>query len=103
MAESEGDKLAKRIEDLRIAFEVALSDKRRYPLSEFQAFVHGVRRYIELTADDPMIHKSVASSVNGLREFLQAERRRVPANVLFEADRLECQLFADYDPAFDRD
>jgi hypothetical protein len=30
----------------------------------------------------------------------EAERKRVPGNVLFEADRPECQLFAG-DPAFD--
>jgi hypothetical protein len=41
--------------------------------------------------------------VNGLREFLQVERKRIPGNVLFEADRLECQLFASYGPSFDGD
>jgi hypothetical protein len=103
MAESEKDEVAKRVGELRTTFDLALSDKRKYPLNEFQAFAHSVRRYIELTVDDPMIHKSVASAVNGLREFLQAERKRVPGGVLFEADRLECQLFAGYDPAFDGD
>lgn len=72
-------------------------------MQEFQAFVQSVRRYIEITANDPMIHKSVARAVNGLREFLEVERKRIPGNVLFEADRLECQLFAVYDPAFDGD
>lgn len=103
MAESEKAEVAKWIEGLRITFELALSDKRKYPLNEFQAFVHSVRRYIELTADDPIIHKSVATAVNGLREFLQAQRKRVPGGVLFEADRLECQLFGGCDPAFDGD
>jgi hypothetical protein len=41
-----------------------------------------------------MVHKSVVQAVNGLREFLQVERKRIPGNVLFEADRLECQCFA---------
>jgi hypothetical protein len=103
MADSERNELAGRIEELRTEFELALSNKRKYPLSEFQAFVHSVRRYLELTGDHPMIHRTVASSVNGLREFLQAERKRVPGNVLFEADRLECQLFAGYDPVFEGD
>jgi len=98
MAESGKDELAKRIEELRAAFELALSNKRKYP-TRVSSFVHCIRRYIQLTADDAMIHKTVASSVNGLREFLQAERKRVPGNVLFEADRLECQVFAGYDPA----
>ena len=26
-----------------------------------------------------------------------------PGNILFEADRLECQLFCGYDPKFDGD
>jgi len=42
-------------------------------------------------------------AVNGLREFLQVERKRIPGGILFEADRLECQLFAGYDPSFDGD
>jgi len=40
---------------------------------------------------------------NGLREYLAVERKRVPGDVLFEADRLECQLFAGYDPSFEGD
>ncbi|HSU32384.1 MAG TPA: hypothetical protein VLJ11_14220 [Bryobacteraceae bacterium] len=50
-----------------------------------------------------MIHKSVVRAVNGLREFLEVERKRIPGDILFEADRLECQLFAGYDPSFDDD
>jgi hypothetical protein len=41
------------------------ADKRRYPVQEFKAFVQGVRRYIQITAGDPMIHKSVAGAVRG--------------------------------------
>ena len=62
------------------------------------------RRYIKRTAVDPMIHKNVASAVNGLREFLEVERKQIPGDILFEADnRLECQLFSGYDPRFDGD
>ena len=103
MAESEKDRLAREAADLKIAFDLALSNKRKYPVSEFNAFVEGVRRYIKITEGDQMIHKSVAQAVNGLREFLEVERKRIPGNILFEADRLECQLFAGYDPAFDGD
>ena len=42
-------------------------------------------------------------AVNGLRESLQVERKRIPGDILFEADRLECQFFAGYDPSFDSD
>ena len=82
---------------------MALSNKQKYPVAEFNAFVQSARRYIEITARDPMIHKSVVQAVNGLREFLQVERRRIPGDILFEADRLECQFFAGYDPSFEGD
>ena len=87
----------------RVTFALALSDKRKYPVQEFRAFVHAARRYIEITGPHPLIHRSVASAVNGLREYLAIERKRVPEDVLFEAERLECQLFAGYDPFFDGD
>ena len=103
MPESEKDRIARQITDLRVNFEMALSNKRKYPVAEFKAFVQSTRRYIEITADDPMIHKSVARAVKGLREFLEIERKRVPGDILFEANRLECQLFAGYDPSFDGD
>jgi hypothetical protein len=103
MAESEKDRLARQVADLRTTFDLALSNKRKYPVEEFNAFVQSARRYIKITAGDPMIHKSVAQAVNGLREFLEVERKRIPGNILFEADRLECQLFAGYDPSFDGD
>jgi hypothetical protein len=83
MAESEKDRIAREIADLRVTFEMALSNKRKYPVTEFKAFVQSTRRYIEITDDDPMIHKSVARAVNGLREFLEVERKRVPGDILF--------------------
>ena len=103
MAESEKDRIARQTADVRVNFDMALSDKRKYPVAEFKAFVQSARRYIEITAGDPMIHKSVVKAVNGLREFLEVERKRIPGDILFEADRLECQLLAGYDPGFDGD
>jgi hypothetical protein len=100
MAESEKDRIARQTADLRVTFDMALSNKRKYPVAEFKAFVQSARRYIEITAGDPMIHKSVVRAVNGLREFLEVERKRITEDILFEADRLECQLFAGYDPSF---
>jgi len=66
MVESEKDRLAKQVADLRIAFDVALSDKRKYPVNEFNAFVRSARNYIKITAGDVMVHKSVVQAVNGL-------------------------------------
>ena len=103
MAASEKDRIARQTAGLRVTFDMALSNKRKYPVAEFKAFVQSARRYIEITAGDPMIHKSVVRAVNGLREFLEVERKRIPGDILFEADRLECQLFAGYDPSVDGD
>ena len=72
-------------------------------MTEFNAFVRGARNYIAITAGDAMVHNSVVQAVNGLREFLQVERKRIPGNILFEADRLDCQFFAGYDPSFNGD
>lgn len=101
--DSEKDRLAEQVVDLRARFDQALSDKPKYPIQEFKSFAQAVRRYLEVSADDPMIHKSVVAAVNGLREFLEVERKRTPGGILFEADRLECQVFDGYDPKFEGD
>lgn len=50
-----------------------------------------------------MIHRAVASSVSGLREYLEVTCKQVPGDALAEADRLETMLFSGYDPYFDGD
>jgi hypothetical protein len=97
------DAAARKVQELHISFEMALSDKRRYPVKEFAVFAQAVRHYVELTKDDTKIHKGVVKAVNGLREFIQIERKRIPGDVVFQADRLECLLFAGYDPRFEGD
>ncbi len=101
MPHSEKDRVAEEVVELRVTFELGLSNKRSYPSRQFEAFVKTTRRYIKMTVRDPMIHKSVARAVNGLREFLEVERKRIPDSILFEADRLECELFGGYDPYFE--
>jgi hypothetical protein len=88
MAESKKDRIARQVADLRVAFDLALSDKRKYPAREFNGFLEKcapLYRDRRWGLDDT---QSVAQAVNGLREFLQVERKRIPGNVLFEADRL---------------
>ena len=70
-------------------------------MAEFKSFVVAANRYIEALGKDPLIHRDVVSTISGLREFLETERRRVPGEVLYEADRLECLFFAGYDPHFE--
>jgi hypothetical protein len=77
MPDSEKDRAANDVAGQRAIFGLALSDKRKYPVQEFRAFVQATRRYIEITQDHPLIHRSVASAVNGLREYLAVERKRV--------------------------
>jgi hypothetical protein len=100
MPDSEKDRGASDVVGQRATFDLALSDKRKYPVQEFMVFAQAARRYIEITRDQPLIHRSIACAVNGLREYLAVDRKRVPGDVLFEADRLECQLFSGYDPFF---
>ena len=33
-------------------------------------------------------------------EFLEMERKQIPGDILFEADRLECEFFDGYGPSF---
>jgi hypothetical protein len=94
MPDSEKHRATEGVVERRAAFDVELSHKRKYPVEEFRAFVQAARRYVRMTKNDLLIHKSVIRAVNGLREYLAAERKRVRGDVLFEADRLECLLFS---------
>ena len=84
-------------------FQLALSDKRKSPVVEFRAFTEATRRYVAVTRHDALINRQVAKAVHGLVEFLGLERKRVPEQVLWEAERLECLLFSGYDPHFEGD
>jgi len=87
-----------------VDFQLGLSsDKRKYPIQRFKAFWAVTKVYAELTRSDPLIHRSVAEAVNGLIDFLEVERKRVPDHVLRDAERLECLLFSGYDPYFEGD
>jgi len=101
MPASEKDELAAEVEGRWIDFEMALSDKRRYPVEQFRRFIDAGRRYAELTKDDALIHRVVASAVNGLTEYLTSERKRVPEQVVWDAQRLESLVFSGYDPDFE--
>ena len=98
---SEKDLLAAVAMDRWKDFQESLSsEKRKYPIQQFRAFWSAATRYAELTKSDSLIHKSLAAAVNGLVEFLGAERKRVPGDILRDAERLECLLFRGYDPSF---
>ena len=102
MPMSEKDKLAAEAIDRWGDFQEGLASvKRKYPTSQFQAFWSTTKRYAELTKADALIHKRVAAAVHGLVDYLSAERKRVPGDVLWDAERLECLLFMGCDPCFE--
>jgi len=104
MSSLEMDRLATEAMQCWADFQENLaSDKQKYPLQQFRAFWAVTKRYAELTRSDPLIHRSVAGAVNGLVDFLEAERKCVPGDVLRDAERLECLLFSGYDPHFEGD
>jgi hypothetical protein len=84
-------------------FQDGLSNRRRYPVEQFRAFWDAGKRYAELTKNDPLIHRKVVAAINGLREFLEVERKRIPGTIIADADRLESLLFSGYDPYFEGD
>jgi hypothetical protein len=104
MPSPEKDRLAAEAMKCWADFQDGLSsDKRKYPIQQFKAFWAATKLYAELTRSDPLIHRSVAGAVNGLADFLEVERKRVPDHVLRDAERLECLLFSGYDPHFEGD
>ena len=104
MPTSKKDLLAAEAMDRWEDFQLSLSsERRRYPIQQFRAFWAAATRYVESTKSDSLIHRSLAAAVNGLVDSLRAERKRVPGDILRDAERLECLLFGGYDPYFSGD
>ena len=104
MPTSQKDQLAAEAIDRWEDFQESLASVRlKYPIQKFQAYWLATKRDAELTKAEALIHKSVAAAVHGLVDFLSAERKRVPNDVLRDAERLECLLFSGYDPHFEGD
>src|SRR5438067_2438345 len=104
MGDAEKDRLALSVVDRHSEFEKALAgNRRKYPAHEFRLFAEAVRQYVEKTGSDEMMHRCIFGAVHGLVDYLRIDRKRVPGEVLVEAERLECLLFLGYDPHFDGD
>lgn len=103
MPPSQKDRSARVVLERWQELQSALTGKGKYPVEHFNAFVEATKCCIELTKQDPLIHRSVADAVHGLTDFLEVERKRVPGDILREAERLECLFFAGYDPYFKGD
>jgi len=70
MPKSEKDGLPKEVLDRWVSFQMALSNKRKYPAAEFTAFATSARRYLQAVGRDPFIHREMVSAINGLVDFL---------------------------------
>jgi hypothetical protein len=103
MPRSEKDRLAAEFQERWSDFQMALSDKRKYPVQQFRVAWEIGQRYAEMTKNDAMVHRVVVSAVNGMTDYLACARKRVPEEVVLKAQRLESLVFAGYDPYFEAD
>ena len=71
---------------------MSVADRRKYPIPEFRLFAEAVRNYAEKTRGDDMVHRAVVGAVNGRVNELTVERKRVPGDLLCEADRLSASF-----------
>ncbi len=55
----------------------------------------GGSRQLEVTRDDALIHRSAVKAINGLTDFLTAERKRVPQDVVGTLRALRFSSSAD--------
>jgi len=99
----EKDALAKKVVDTWLDFECERRRGKPYPKQEFYAFFNSAWTYAEATRRHRLIHRTVVRIMNGLVEGLEAERKRIPGNILYDADRLESMFFCGYDPYFEGD
>ena len=76
--EAEKGRLAEEVGERWISFQQALSDKRKYSRSKFNAFAKSTRKYIRVLGNDSLIHRDVANAIHSLVDFLTVERRQVP-------------------------
>ena len=101
MNNTDSDKLAEEALNAYVEFETHLYEKCPFPLIYFRSFFEAAVRYIESIKNCPMIHRSVASSINGLRDVLELKSSHAPGQAISDADSLEYMLFNKYDPYFE--
>jgi len=96
------DALADQVLAARAEFDARLTGKRsRFPSEELRTLFEAVQKYCAAMEGLDWLHRDVASEISGLREFLQWEKFKSSGEALALADRMECMLFAGYDPYFD--
>ena len=98
------DALAKRIMDAHAAFDARLGGRgRRFPDAEFDRLWRAVLEYSAAMTGLNWLHRDVARTLSGFREYLELEIFGTPPDSVRRADQMECVLFCDYDPYQDGD
>jgi hypothetical protein len=96
------DALANRVLEIHAEFDARLHGKQRgFPDQELRRLFESVQQYCAGMEGLDWLHPEVARAFSGLREYLQLEKFKSPGEALALADRMECMLFAGYDPFFD--
>ncbi len=93
------DALAKRIMDAHATFDARLGGRgQRFPIAEFDRLWRAVLEYSAAMTGLEWLHRDVARTLSGFREYLELEIFKTPSDVVRRADQMECVLFSDYDP-----
>ena len=94
MPRSEKERLAAEFEERWIDFQMALSDKRKYPVQQFRIVWEIGRRYAEMTEQDALSHGVVVSVASAITDYLTCDRKPVSEEVVPKVQRLESLVFA---------
>lgn len=103
MHNTDSDILAEDVMNAYVEFEMHLHEKGPFPMKHFRAFFEATVLYVKSMHGNTMIHRNVAAAVNGLRSIIELESFHAPGEAIYDADRLECMLFREYDPYFEGD
>jgi len=82
-------------------FERACHPKKKFPMREFRAFWSLAKQYAELIRSDKMISRDFATAVHELTTIYGWASKTPENEAIAEIERLECLVFAGYDPYFE--
>jgi hypothetical protein len=93
------DALAQRVLEAHAALDTGLHESgRRFPVAAIEMLWRAVLEYSAAMKGLKWLHRDVVRELSGLREYLELATFKTPSDVLRTADRIECMLFAGYDP-----
>jgi len=93
------DALAQRVLEARAELDTGLPESgRRFPVAAIEMLWRAVLEYSAAMKGLKWLHRDVVRELSGLREYLELATFKTAPDVLQTADRIECLLFAGYDP-----